>query len=238
MSQNFRNAVEDIDPMDRPPYPRNRYEMTTQGFLQHQIPRMPAFDHYSSNDGTANKLYNSNYTLSIASSAYEHGLPPYISTVSNHHITARGNYPTPQGPEHYQRDNRKFLAATGTCNLGGIHESMPIAGNLQRDVSFLHRRDSEDSGVSMSMDKTANDSTFSHNQNSFYGFPRGVMPTTNSIAVQKTLPSSSQADFGGQVAYEESLSNEQKNRIVISLDNTGMWLLGNASAGHGHYQNV
>jgi Gti1/Pac2 family transcription factor len=237
-SQNFRNAIEGIDPMDCPTYTQNIYEMTTQGFLQHQIPRIPDFDHYSRNGETANKLYNSNYALPIASSAYEHGLPAYILTgsYSNHHLTARGNYPTTQRPEDYQGDKNQHFALTGASNSEAIRESMPTAGNQQRDVSFLHRRDSEDSGVSMPTDKIVNDLNFS--QNSFYGVSQGVILTTDSLAVQKTLPSSPQADFTGQVAYEGLLSNGQKNRIAISLDNAGMWLLGNVSAGHGHYQNV
>jgi hypothetical protein len=238
-SQNFRNAIEDIDQVDRPPYPRNRYEMTTQDFLEHQIPRMPAFDHNSSNGGTASKLYNANYALPIASPAYEPGLPAYTSTAgySNHYVTAHGNYPEPQRPELYRGD-KEYFAVEGTCNSEGIRESMPTVGSLQRNISFLHWRDTEDSSVSMSMDKTANDSIPSHNQDSFYVFPRGAILTTNSIAVQKTLSRSAQADFGGQAEYEGLLSNEHKNRMTISLDNRGMWLLGNASAGHGHYQNA
>jgi len=240
-SQNFRNEIEDIGPMDRPTYPRNRQEMTTQSFLQHQIPRMSAFDSHSSNDETANKLYNSNYDMPIASPVYEHGLHAHISTVGyiNHHISARGNYPTPQRPEHHQGDNRQYYVVTGSSNSEGSRASVSTAGNLQPDLSIFYRRDPGDSGVSVSPDKTTvNGSTFSHIQNSFYGFPRDVILTTNSIAVQISPTSSPQTDFASQVVYEGSHSNGQKNRIAIYLDKTGMWQLGNASAGHGHYQNM
>jgi hypothetical protein len=45
-------------------------------------------------------------------------------------------------------------------------------------------------------------------------------------------------DFACHVSYEESLSTGKKHRVAISLDGKGMWQIGNASIGHGHYQNV
>jgi hypothetical protein len=239
-SQNFRNAIEDIDPMDRPTYPENRYEMTKQNFPQHRTPTMPTLDNYSSEGGTANELYNSNYAMPITSTAYKHSLPAYTSTVDypNHNITASGNYPAPQRPAHFQGDYRRRFVVAGSFKPEGSLALMPAAENIERDASLFHGRDSEDSGFSMSTDKIVNDPTFRHNQNTFHGFPRDVTLTTNPIAVQKTPPSPSQADFAYQVEYESSLSNGQEHRIAISLDNMDMWQLGNASAGHGHYQSV
>ena len=240
-SQNFRNAIEDIDPLDLPTYPRNRYEMTPKGFQQRQTSIVQTLGNYSSNDRTLNRLYSPNYdSIPITSTAYKHGLPVYNWTAgsANYHVAVPGSYPAPQKTEHHQGDYEQHFFATSSSKSEGSRASMPTVGILQRDVSLLYRRDSEDSGVSMSMDKMVNDLTFSHNQNNVYGFPRATSLIANSIPVLDTLPDLSQADFTGQEAYEAPLSNGQNYRVAMSLDKTGMRQLGNASAGHGHYQNV
>jgi Gti1/Pac2 family transcription factor len=142
------------------------------------------------------------------------------------------------GPEPYQGDYRQHLVVAASSNSEGSRATIPPTENIQRDTSSFHQRGSEDSGVLIFMDKIVNDSASRHNHNSFYGFPRDVILTTNSIAAQKNQPSSSQVDFACHVSYEESLSTGKKHRVAISLDGKGMWQIGNASIGHGHYQNV
>jgi Gti1/Pac2 family transcription factor len=239
-SQNFRTPIEDIDTIDRSTYPLERYEITKPSFLQHQIPMMPVLHTYLSNGGTANKLHNSDNAMPLTSTTPYHGLPGFASTVRypNQHINAAGHYPAPQRPEPYQGDYRQHLVVAASSNSEGSRAAIPPTENIQRDTSSFHQRGSEDSGVLMFMNKIVNDSASRHNHNSFYGFPRDIILTTNSIAAQKNLPSSSQADFACHVSYEESLSTGQKHRVAISLDEKGMWQIGNASVGHGHYQNV
>jgi hypothetical protein len=144
----------------------------------------------------------------------------------------------PQKTEHHQGDYKQYFFAASSSKSEGSRASMPTVGILQRDVSLLYRRDSEDSGILMSMDKMVNDLAFSHSQNSVYRFPQDTSLTANSAPVLNTLRDLSQADFTGQEAYEAPLSNGQNYQVVMSLDKTSMWQLGNASAGHGHYQNV
>jgi hypothetical protein len=94
--------------MDRPTYPQKRYEIATQGFLQRQIPRMPDFDHYSSNDGTANKFYN---PTALFQSHPQNTNMAYLRTPR---LIATLTIELLQRPEDYQGDKKQYFSVTGT----------------------------------------------------------------------------------------------------------------------------
>jgi Gti1/Pac2 family transcription factor len=239
-SQNFRNAIGDIDPLDLPTYPRSRHRVSQQSFLQRPSPIALSLDGSSSDSGTTEKLYNSDSNITIPSIASEHGLLAHASITgsTNQHITVLGGYPAPEIPENHQREYKQNLVMASSFKSDSNYAAILTAENMQRRLPLFHQRDSEDSGISMPMDRVMNGSTFVRKQNSMYAVSRDIIFTNKPFPVQTTLPISSQTDFTCQAVYGGPHPNWQKLSYDTSLNNTDAWQAGNVSAGHGHYQSV
>jgi hypothetical protein len=233
--QSFRAPLQEPDPTDEAFYPHNRYEMPNQTYGVNHVP-MESNPTYAANN---TNMYNSGYTMPLTSTPYENNTPAYAAPVgfTNQYVPSPGGYPAQQRSDQYDPDYRQRIVVAGSAGSDGSRAPMPTATHVQRESSHFNRRDSDDSGVSMSMDKVMNDPNYNQGQNSYYGYSRDAPLAQASLATQKVLPSLVQ-DYSRPFSYDRAHLNGPSYNVPLPMSQKESWQMGNASIGHGHYLHV
>lgn len=238
--QNYRTPIEDMEPLDPSPYSPNIYDLISYGVVQPPGPIMANQENFSNYGGTAVGMYDATYSVPLVATAYETNIPAYTTNIAypTHYGPAIGIYPAVPHPGQCASNSPPSYVATGSVILDGSHTTMPTASHMQQDPSTSQRKDSGDSGISISMYNKNNDSGYNQGPRGSYGFPRGSFPNQVALDAREALPSSSKPGSGSQISFDKLDLDKTSYHIAGSVDSKDVLHTGNACAGHGHYQQV
>jgi Gti1/Pac2 family transcription factor len=235
-SQNFRNPITEMDPMDLLNYPRNGIEMVNQSVLQRRVPAVVAPENFPSNTGKGTNMCSSDYAAPVTFATYEQSLHSYNLTLGHTKPYAQAFAPRiyPAARQHQGDDGMRF-AVVSCSGSNGSRAPLSTATNLQRDGVNFHRRDSLDSLVSMGIGKAIQETDRGQTRSGFQGVPQEATPTANSVEARHAPQRSLQTDFAHQALFDFPPSNDPNGRTILVWDGKGIFQMGNASVGHGHY---
>lgn len=244
--QAFRGPVDEVDPLDRVVYGRNRYDMGHSGILSQPISYLPAQQQDSSLGYSHHRSvsYSNGFAIPVASSAYEHSAPMYSAApvYGTQYAPTSGIYPTaPQSFPHNDGYNSHRYSIVSTADSDGNRPHMPMDGRAS-----LYHQNSQDSGLSIASEPTA---TPDHNSGDYYSRSRENSSHQHSTSTggvhnpptARSLPSLSMQN---NEIYRAVVTSPYEQKAMIpthyelGLDNkTAMWHLGGPAAiGHAHYQ--
>jgi hypothetical protein len=243
--QNFRGPIEEIDPLDRGFYSRNRYDGTNQSMLQQQqVPYLTSDGH--SGYPPSRSIYNGSYSMPAVPGSYDNSPSTYSAGSnfsSSQYIPAPGIYPAPQ-PQQYGQDAygpHRYSISSGASS-DGSRAQMPATADPRRRSSIYPHSGSQDSGISMSADNRITSDTSTSNS-SYYQRPAvressvSGNPNGNAAPAQRSLPSVPQSDHIRQMAYDRPSAASHYGVAMDVRDPSHMWPMGgNAGVGHAHYQ--
>jgi hypothetical protein len=242
--QNFRSPIEDVDPMDRSLFlPPPGYDLSSSAMVQTpntifsgQTPP-PAYLR------TGVEMYNTTYSMPVAPTQFDNATPAYVS--SSYGVSHAGNsgivYPMgPPRPEQSSPEyQQSYMAVSGYQHDAG-RGMMSTAPHLQPEpASMFHRRDSEDSGVSMSLEKGGMSASYFEGPHGYYPMPRSIDLHQGGYDARKGLPVQSPPDYRRHPLPDRAESSAVNYRLGMPGNSREMWQVpqvGNVSVGHGHYQ--
>lgn len=250
--QSFRGPVDEVDPLDRMVYGRNRYDMTNQSMVGQSISYMPPDQNsnYQQNRG----MYGGNYSVSSASPTYDTTPTSYSAApiYGAQFAPVPGIYPAPHSfspQEAFSAPNHRY-SIVSSASSDGSRVQMPAAPD-RRAAAYHHG--TQDSGLP----STNNIQSASEVSTSYYQRPResglhngGSISGINAPPTQRSLPSlphqnnenfrptASAYDVKPVTATHYDLKPAVNNHYDMGLDNkNSMWhMAGNTAVGHGHYQ--
>jgi hypothetical protein len=220
---------------------RKVFEVTNPSTLQRRVPVVPAVESISNHIGKPMSASSSAYAVEIAFTTYGESLHEYNLTLghpNNYAPTfAPRIFPAPKALDQYQVNYGPILAVASSSEPYGSHALMSAAPNLQEDAAIISRRDSKDSGVSMGLEMTNKDSNDSQVCTGLRGVPCEFTIVANSTKAPQAALSLSETDFARHTPFEWPPTNDRNDHTSRSWDHKTMLQIGNASVGHGHFQN-
>jgi hypothetical protein len=237
--QNFRTPIDEADSMDRmddrsvyaaDSYARNGYEMTNQS-ISHRpmsLPTPPLA--YNSNSRIYYNYGSSPHSAPHDNLSQDHSNNPYNSQFA----PSPSSYPASKTEKYdlgvYRQ--QRYNAVIGIRSESTRPQTVPVTTNFARCSSNFDQGSSIDSGLSgissaTSDSKLTNDSGYP--SQGFFGTLRNTTNIPHSYSIHRSLPTPTQ-----QIGF-----NRAPTHSCTGLEDSNakekVWLMGNASAGHGHH---